>query len=382
MMVKKKRKRIEEVSTDVAPKVTTDVAPRKLKKKKRRAPDVASAQTSVAQTPVDVAVAPTRKKKKKRPIAGADGGALKTSPVPVVEEQPSKKLKHKRWLKKMEAKAQAAANAGEQPLEPSASSEPLRKKKKKSRLEADSGSGPEAIARKDTKRPVAAVDDSSDEDVGALQGQQQSHQQTSASSSNWGYDPPRDDTNFRKVFVGGIPFACLEEDVRADFEECGEIEAFVCLKDETGRFKGMAFITFKTKEGVDAALAFNDTDYGGRNLKVAMATPRGQDAKGAGKDAKGKDSKGGKGKDGKGKDGGKGGKPGDWTCPGCGINVFASKDTCFKCGEGRPGGAGGGKDKGKGKSKDKGKGKGKDKGSGKGKSKPRSFGFEMGSDSE
>jgi hypothetical protein len=24
--------------------------------------------------------------------------------------------------------------------------------------------------------------------------------------------------------------------------------------------------------------------------------------------------------------------PGDWTCPGCGVNVFATKDACFKCG--------------------------------------------------
>ena len=35
--------------------------------------------------------------------------------------------------------------------------------------------------------------------------------------------------------------------------------------------------------------------------------------------------------------GGKGGgssdtRPGDWECPVCGINVFASKDACFKCG--------------------------------------------------
>mmetsp|Transcript_508 Transcript_508/g.784 ORF Transcript_508/g.784 Transcript_508/m.784 type:complete len:114 (+) Transcript_508:553-894(+) len=24
-------------------------------------------------------------------------------------------------------------------------------------------------------------------------------------------------------------------------------------------------------------------------------------------------------------------RPGDWACPSCGANVFASKDTCFKC---------------------------------------------------
>ena len=29
-------------------------------------------------------------------------------------------------------------------------------------------------------------------------------------------------------------------------------------------------------------------------------------------------------------------RPGDWTCPGCGSNVFASKSECFKCGAPKP----------------------------------------------
>merc|ERR1712107_363126 len=29
----------------------------------------------------------------------------------------------------------------------------------------------------------------------------------------------------------------------------------------------------------------------------------------------------------------------DWLCPGCGINVFASKSSCFKCGTVKPDGA-------------------------------------------
>jgi cold shock CspA family protein len=32
-------------------------------------------------------------------------------------------------------------------------------------------------------------------------------------------------------------------------------------------------------------------------------------------------------------------RPGDWTCPGCGSNVFASKSTCFKCQTPKPEGA-------------------------------------------
>jgi len=41
--------------------------------------------------------------------------------------------------------------------------------------------------------------------------------------------------------------------------------------------------------------------------------------------------------------GGKGGevRPGDWTCPQCGANVFASKSSCFKCGYSRKSDMGG-----------------------------------------
>merc|ERR1711879_510563 len=82
------------------------------------------------------------------------------------------------------------------------------------------------------------------------------------------------DPNKMKVFVGGIPFSTYEETVRADFEECGAIHDIVFLRNDNGTHKGVCFITFKTKEGVKNALSYDGDDYGGRNLKVAMATPR------------------------------------------------------------------------------------------------------------
>jgi hypothetical protein len=35
-------------------------------------------------------------------------------------------------------------------------------------------------------------------------------------------------------------------------------------------------------------------------------------------------------------------RPGDWPCPQCGNNCFASRDQCNRCGTARPPGAGGG----------------------------------------
>lgn len=99
------------------------------------------------------------------------------------------------------------------------------------------------------------------------------------------------------VFVGGLPFNTSEEQVKKDFEDCGEIERFNMLKNDEGKPRGIAFITYKTAAGVEAALKFNGDEYNGRTLKVNLASEGG---KGKGKDGKGK-GKDGKGKDGKGK---------------------------------------------------------------------------------
>merc|ERR1712232_470280 len=87
------------------------------------------------------------------------------------------------------------------------------------------------------------------------------------------------------VFVGGVPFSCSEETLRKDFAECGEIEKLTLPMNEDGRPKGIAFIKYKTKEGVTAALKFDGDEYGGRTLKVNLA---GQGSKGKGKGDKGK----------------------------------------------------------------------------------------------
>merc|ERR1712032_1175378 len=69
-------------------------------------------------------------------------------------------------------------------------------------------------------------------------------------------------------------------------------------KNEEGKARGIAFITFKTAEGVTQALKYDGDEYGGRTLKVNKAGEKGD--KGKGKDGKDK----GKGKGKKGKKGG------------------------------------------------------------------------------
>jgi len=81
-----------------------------------------------------------------------------------------------------------------------------------------------------------------------------------------------------KVYVGGLPWKATEEVLRKDFGECGEISKFQFLKDfETKKFKGAVFIAYKTKAGVDAALKYHGTDYGGRMLTVRLASAKPED---------------------------------------------------------------------------------------------------------
>merc|ERR1711972_152 len=121
-----------------------------------------------------------------------------------------------------------------------------------------------------------------------------------------GKDGKSERDNEFTVFVRGLPFSVEEAALNKDFTECGEIERLNLPKNEEGNPKGIAFIKFKNQEGFDAALKFDNTEYGGRTINVSKA---GEGGKGKGKDGKTK-GKGKDGKDGKGKSKGKGKKGG------------------------------------------------------------------------
>jgi len=110
------------------------------------------------------------------------------------------------------------------------------------------------------------------------------------------------------AFIRGLPFSTDEATFNKDFGECGEVVKCVLPKNEEGQVKGIAFVEFANEEGLTKALAYNETDYGGRTIFVVKASdrepPKGKDGKDKGK-GKGKDGKDGKGKKGKkGKDAG------------------------------------------------------------------------------
>lgn len=79
-----------------------------------------------------------------------------------------------------------------------------------------------------------------------------------------------------KLFVGGLPFATTEDELRDVFAAHGAVASAIVVKDrDTGRSKGFGFVEFESDdEGKAAEKALNGADLGGRSITVNEARPR------------------------------------------------------------------------------------------------------------
>ncbi|XP_059628182.1 phragmoplastin interacting protein 1 [Cornus florida] len=72
-----------------------------------------------------------------------------------------------------------------------------------------------------------------------------------------------------KVYVGGIPYYSTEDDIRSFFDGCGTITEVDCMRfPDSGKFRGIAIINFKTEAAAKRALALDGADMGGLFLKI------------------------------------------------------------------------------------------------------------------
>ncbi|KAG1371654.1 protein gar2 [Cocos nucifera] len=73
----------------------------------------------------------------------------------------------------------------------------------------------------------------------------------------------------KKVYVGGIPYYSTEDDIRSFFEGCGTVPEVDCMMfPESGKFRGIVILTFKTEAAAKRALALDGADMGGFYLKI------------------------------------------------------------------------------------------------------------------
>lgn len=78
-----------------------------------------------------------------------------------------------------------------------------------------------------------------------------------------------------RVYVGNLPYQTREDGLRAFFEEAGcKVTEAVVVMDHDGRSKGFGFVSFEDDASFQKALAKNESDLGGRPLRINEARPR------------------------------------------------------------------------------------------------------------
>ena len=82
------------------------------------------------------------------------------------------------------------------------------------------------------------------------------------------------------IYVGNLPFNATEDQLRSAFAAFGEVSSVNLITDrDTGQSKGFAFVEMAQNSAADSAIkGLNDSEMGGRNLKVNQAKPRGERA--------------------------------------------------------------------------------------------------------
>ena len=80
----------------------------------------------------------------------------------------------------------------------------------------------------------------------------------------------------QRLYVGNIPFAAGEDDLRDLFSRFGTIESVYIVTDRaTGRPRGFAFVEMVNDEDAQKAIGeLDQTEFQGRRLAVNEARPR------------------------------------------------------------------------------------------------------------
>jgi len=84
------------------------------------------------------------------------------------------------------------------------------------------------------------------------------------------------------IYVANIPFKATEEDLKALFEQYGEvISAKIIVDKYTQKSRGFGFVEMKDNtEAQQAMQSLNGSDFMGKNLVVNEARPRSENTGG------------------------------------------------------------------------------------------------------
>ncbi|MCJ1389318.1 hypothetical protein MMC11_000146 [Xylographa trunciseda] len=87
-----------------------------------------------------------------------------------------------------------------------------------------------------------------------------------------------------KLFIGGLAWHTDDGALRAKFEEFGQVEEAIVVKDrDTGRSRGFGFVRYGQESDADAAInSMNNVEFDGRTIRVDKASERGSGGGGGG----------------------------------------------------------------------------------------------------
>lgn len=79
----------------------------------------------------------------------------------------------------------------------------------------------------------------------------------------------------KRLYVGGLPYATTENELREAFAQAGAVESTAIVMDRmSGRSKGFGFVEMSSDEEAQKAIdLWNGKDFGGRTLTVNEARP-------------------------------------------------------------------------------------------------------------
>ena len=86
-----------------------------------------------------------------------------------------------------------------------------------------------------------------------------------------------DDSDSKKIFVGGLKRDTRDEALEAYFSKWGQVaDAFISKDAVTGQSRGFAFVTFVDRQSVDDCLNNLPHEIEGKVVDAKRAIPRGQ----------------------------------------------------------------------------------------------------------
>ena len=79
------------------------------------------------------------------------------------------------------------------------------------------------------------------------------------------------------IYVGNLPYTASESEIEQLFAEFGDVQRVnVPIDRDSGRPRGFGFVEMGDDDARNAIAALDGTDFGGRDLRVNEARPRGE----------------------------------------------------------------------------------------------------------